>query len=156
MATEVERKFLVTGTGWQQQSTNSYAIRQAYLAFTDAATIRVRIIDGMNARLTIKSANPGAVRSEFEYPVPVRDAEELFRLRTGLIIEKRRYVVPAGSLQWEVDVFEGVHQGLVIAEIELPRIDTTFDRPEWLGAEVTGDARYYNSLLAAGDPDRGR
>lgn len=156
MATEIERKFLVTGTGWQQQSTSSYAIRQAYLAFTAAATIRVRIIDGMNARLTIKSAKPGAVRSEFEYPISISDAEDLFRLQTGLIIEKRRYVVTTGSLQWEVDVFEGAHQGLVIAEIELPRIDTTFDRPEWLGAEVTGDARYYNAQLAAGNPDRWR
>ena len=154
MATEIERKFLVAGIGWKLQSTGSYTIRQAYLALTGAATIRVRIIDDMEARLTIKSATPGAVRSEFEYPIPVHDAKELVQLRTGLLIEKRRHVVPAGSLQWEVDVFEGSHQGLVIAEIELPRADTAFERPEWLGAEVTGNARYYNAQLAARGPER--
>lgn len=155
MAIEIERKFLVTGTGWRAQMRSSQFIRQAYLARTDNAAIRLRIVDGTSAFLTIKSTRPGMARTEFEYPVPVPDAEALFDLRIGLLIEKRRHIVAAGNgLAWEVDVFEGSHSGLVIAEIELPSLDTPFERPGWLGAEVTDDERYYNSSLAVGMPRR--
>jgi len=148
MATEVERKFLVSGNEWRDQVAHSVLIRQAYLSFTAAMAIRIRIVDDAAAFLTIKSAEPGLARSEFEYPVPVADAAGLIALRTGQVIEKRRHLVRIGGMQWEIDVFEGVHEGLVIAEIELPDRDATFERPPWLGKEVTGDARYYNVSLA--------
>lgn len=149
MATEIERKFLVAGSGWQTQSTAVRRIRQAYLARTEAAVIRVRIIDDAGGVLTIKSATPGTTRAEFEYAIPLADAEDLIEMRTGLVIEKRRHLVPAGDgLTWEIDVFEGAHLGLVIAEIELPDADTAFLRPDWLGVEVTGDRRYYNADLS--------
>lgn len=148
MQTEIERKFLVRDGGWQAQSVSRRSMRQAYLARTDAAAIRVRIVDDATAFLTIKSAQPGTTRQEFAYPIPLADAEALVTLRSGLVIRKVRHIVPAGALAWEVDVFEGALEGLVIAEIELPAADAVFDRPGWLGAEVTGDVRYYNSSLA--------
>jgi adenylate cyclase len=148
MATEVERKFLVSGNEWRNEVAHSVAIRQAYLSFTTAMAIRIRIVDDAAAFLTIKSAAPDVARSEFEYPIPVADAHGLIKLRTGQVIEKRRHLVRIGSAQWEVDVFEGAHAGLVIAEIELPHVDATFERPSWLGKEVTGEARYYNVSLA--------
>jgi adenylate cyclase len=148
MATEVERKFLVAGDDWKNQVAHSVVIRQAYLSFTPAMAIRIRIVDDAAAFLTIKSAEPGIARSEFEYPIPLADAHGLIALRTGQVIEKRRHLVRIGGMQWEIDVFEGAHEGLVIAEIELPHADATFERPPWLGKEVTGDARYYNVHLA--------
>ncbi len=148
MATEVERKFLVSGNEWQVEVAHSAAIRQAYLSFTPAMAIRIRIVDDAAAFLTIKSAAPGIARSEFEYPIPLADAHGLLALRAGEVIEKRRHLVRAGWAQWEIDVFEGAHAGLVIAEIELPDADVAFERPSWLGKEVTGDPRYYNANLA--------
>jgi adenylate cyclase len=148
MATEIERKFLVVGDDWRAEVAHRVVIRQAYLSFTAAMAIRVRIVDDAAAFLTIKSAEPGIARSEFEYPVPLADAHGLIALRTGQVIEKRRHIVRVGGAQWEIDVFEGAHAGLVIAEIELPDKDATFERPPWLGKEVTGEARYYNVNLA--------
>lgn len=151
MTVEIERKFLVTGPGWRRNSSISHSIRRAYLAQTNAAAVRVRIVDGARAFLTIKSAEPGTTRSEFEYEIPVAHGEALVRLRSGLMIEKTRHVVPGrNGLIWEVDVFEGAHWGPVIAEIELHDADTHFDRPDWLGAEATGDQCYYNASLAQG------
>ena len=155
MATEIERKFLVSGSGWQAQSTGRRRMRQAYLAGTGKASIRVRIVDDAQAFITVKGATAGSRRPEFEYRIPCADAEQLMTLCVGRVIEKTRYTVPAGALQWEVDVFEADHDGLVLAEIELPHTDTAFDRPGWLGAEVTGDIRYYNSSLAMGGPEPG-
>ncbi len=149
MAVEVERKFLVSGNEWRNEVAHSVVIRQAYLSFTLAMAIRIRIVDGVAAFLTIKSAAPGLVRSEFEYPIPLADAYGLIALRTGNVIEKRRHLVRIGGMQWEVDVFEGEHEGLVIAEIELPDADATFERPSWLGKEVTGEARYNVNLAGA-------
>lgn len=148
MATEVERKFLVTGDGWRDAVSHSVLIRQAYLSFTAAMAIRIRIVDDAMAFLTIKSAELGIARSEFEYPLPLDDARGLLELRTGDVVEKRRHIVRSGEAQWEIDVFEGRHAGLVIAEIELPRPDAYFERPAWLGQEVTSDPRYYNVNLA--------
>lgn len=148
MATEVERKFLVTGDEWRDQVAHSVAIRQAYLSFTAAMAIRIRIVDDAKAFLTIKSAEPGIARSEFEYPVPLEDARGLIELRTGQVIEKRRHLVRFRGAQWEIDVFEGAHAGLVIAEIELADENAAFEHPPWLGKEVTGEARYYNVNLA--------
>ena len=129
MAAEIERKFLVTGDAWQRGATRCSVIRQAYLAGTDGATVRVRIKDDKEATLTVKSANSGSNRREFEYPIPLEDARELMQMRTGAVIEKRRHEIPAEGLCWEVDAFEGAHQGLVLAEVELAGEDAAFDRP---------------------------
>ncbi len=151
MAEEIERKFLVEGEGWRGEAKSSFRIRQAYLALNGKAEIRLRIIDGKQALLTIKSASAEIGRDEFEYEVPVVEAEALFALRSGKIIEKRRHIVPAqGHRCWEIDVFEGENKGLSIAEIELGDAGDTFEKPDWLGKEITGDKRFYNATLARG------
>ena len=148
MAKEIERKFLVSGSSWRKRADRGKAILQAYLALTDTISLRVRTIGNAKAYLTIKSAQSDTTRSEFEYPIPLKDARALMKLRTGRLIEKRRHIVKAGQARFEVDVFKGDHQGLVIAEIELATRRGRFDRPEWLGKEVTGEKRYYNANLA--------
>lgn len=148
MAVEIERKFLVTGHGWQGAILRSSELRQAYLSSRETTSVRVRVRDGVRATLTIKSALRGTARDEFEYAIPVDDAEQLFALRDGALIEKTRYEVRAGLDLWEVDVFVGDNAGLVLAEIELEEAGTTFHRPDWLGGEVTDDKRYYNNVLA--------
>ena len=148
MAAEIERKFLVRSDGWKREADGGTRIRQAYLAATDACSVRVRIKDETQAFVTIKSARPGSSRDEFEYAVPVEDARAMLKLRTGDVIEKTRYRVPADELCWEIDVFSGARTGLIVAEIELPDEGAAFDRPDWLGADVTEDKRYYNASLA--------
>jgi adenylate cyclase len=151
MGSEIERKFLVSGDAWKAQADDGKSIRQAYLAATSKSSIRVRIVDESEAVITIKSAEEGAMRSEFEYAVPLDDARELMKLRDGRVIEKRRHDLPAGQYKWQIDAFDGDLAGLVIAEIELPHKDAEFERPSWLGREVTGDKHYYNVSLAAGE-----
>ena len=150
MAKEIERKFLVCGTEYRTQAEARYEIMQGYLSADPDATVRVRIA-GDNAFITVKSRNSGAVRNEWEYPVPAADAREMLRVcNRGRLIEKTRYIVSAGNgLRWEVDEFHGALDGLVVAEIELPSEDTVFGLPAFVGEEVTGDAHYYNSSLAA-------
>lgn len=148
MAEEIERKFLVRNDGWRAASTGSRHLRQAYLARTQNLVARVRLVDEADAQITIKSAGSGLSRQEFEYPIPIPDALELMKLALGRPISKRRHLVPAGPATWEIDVFEGEHAGLILAEIELPREDADFARPDWLGKEVTGETRYYNATLA--------
>lgn len=148
MADEIERKFLVRGEAWREAADRGCLIEQAYLALTDAVSIRIRIRDTVAATLTIKSRAVALRRQEFEFVIPVDQAAELITLRTGSLIEKMRYKVPCGDLVWEIDVFEGTNAGLVIAEIELEREDQAFELPAWLGEEITGTARYYNASLA--------
>lgn len=148
MADEIERKFLVRGEAWREAADRGCLIEQAYLALTDAVSIRIRIRDTVAATLTIKSRAAALRRQEFEFVIPVDQAAELIMLRTGSLIEKMRYKVPCGDLVWEIDVFEGTNAGLVIAEIELEREDQAFELPAWLGEEITGIARYYNASLA--------
>ena len=124
-------------------------LREGGLRITDTISLRVRIIGNAKAYLTIKSAQSDTTRSEFEYPIPFKDARALMKLRKGRLIEKRRHVVKAGKSRFEVDVFKGSHSGLVIAEIELSARLARFERPEWLGEEVTGEKRYYNANLAS-------
>lgn len=147
MAVEIERKFLVNDDGWRANVTRTRHIRQGYLAQEGATTVRVRCIAGKRAALTIKGATSGAARAEFEYEIPVADAEELLQLCVGNIIEKVRHDVPYGGLTWEVDVFHGANEGLVVAEVELERVDQVVEMPAWAGAEVTNDIRYYNAEL---------
>lgn len=151
MATEIERKFLLGGDGWRSQVKSAHRLKQAYLARTGQLSARVRTVDGKRGFLTIKSAEPGMSRAEYEYEIPVADAEELMRLREGRLIEKTRHLVESGSLTWEIDVFHGALAGLAIAEVELPSEDAAFERPAWLGREVTGENAYYNAHLAMGE-----
>lgn len=148
MGREVERKFLVGGDGWREAATRRVPYRQGYLSTTGRSAVRVRLA-GEKAFFTIKSAVPGVERSEFEYPIPVDDAREMLdSLCEGTLIEKTRHFVEHGGRTWEVDEFEGDNAGLVVAEIELADADDAFERPEWLGEEVSGDKRYYNAALA--------
>jgi CYTH domain-containing protein len=148
MATEIERKFLVRGD-FRPHVQSALRITQGYLSSAHGRTVRVRM-QGSTGLLTIKGAtsDSGTTRYEWEREIPVADAEELLALCEPGIIDKTRHVVPAGKHTFEVDEFHGANRGLVVAEIELASEDEAFERPAWLGAEVTGDARYYNSRLA--------
>lgn len=148
MGIEIERKFLVASSAWRQAATAQTRFSQGYLCREPARTVRVRIA-GEQAFLTIKGLTTGATRAEFEYPVPLADAQALLAMCEGPVIEKVRHLVPAGAgLVWEVDEFFGDNAGLVVAELELQHEAQAFERPAWLGAEVTDDKRYLNSNLS--------
>ena len=147
MATEIERKFLVRNETWRQQTDMGLRMRQGYMSGGELASVRVRV-QGDQAFLNIKSATLGVWRREYDYPIPVRDAEEILEhLCAGPLIEKTRYHVEHAGHTWEVDVFEGDNAGLVVAEIELDSEDEAFEMPAWAGAEVSHDPRYYNVCL---------
>ena len=147
MATEIERKFLVANDNWRKQVTRQKTIKQAYFGPPNMASIRIRI-DGDSANINIKSATLDIVRKEYEIPVPMADAEEMLQhLCERPFIEKVRHIVPQGDHVWEVDEFSGDNQGLIVAEIELSRPDEFFEKPDWLGEEVSHDERYYNVRL---------
>jgi adenylate cyclase len=148
MGFEIERKFLVRDDRWRNSVIRLAKIRQAYLDANASVSIRVRIKDNDSATLTLKTRSSKLSRPEFEYAIPTADAEELISLRRGDIIEKIRFIVPDGHLTWEIDVFSGENLGLVIAEIELPSENHEIELPPWIGSEVTGQDRYYNSTLA--------
>jgi CYTH domain-containing protein len=145
MGIEIERKFLVVGDAWRAAPAVPYA--QGYLNRDKQRTVRVRIVQ-QQAWLTVKGANAGATRAEFEYPIPVDDARQLLAMCDGPVIRKTRRVVEHAGARWEIDEFEGDNAGLVVAEIELASEQASFERPDWLGAEVTHDSRYFNSSLA--------
>ena len=146
MGTEIERKFLLSGPEWKAGAVGT-AYRQGYLSREPGRTVRVRVA-GAQAFLTVKGPNKGFTRAEFEYPVPVADAEQMLGLCDGPLVEKIRYKITVGRTLWEVDEFLGQNAGLVVAEVELPAENAPFDRPGWVGAEVTDDPRYANSRLA--------
>lgn len=145
MGVEIERKFLVTGTGWKTTSPVLYS--QGYLNRDRGRTVRVRIA-GETGFLTIKGPTNGIARAEFEYEIPLNDAIEMLTLCDGPIVAKYRHKIPFGGLLWEVDEFLGKNQGLVVAEVELSSETQSFARPEWLGPEVSDDVRYFNSQLS--------
>ena len=145
MATEIERKFLVRNTA-MLTGRNGVHMRQVYLA-RGRASVRVRIA-GTRAWLTVKGPSEGIVRAEFEYAIPLTDARALEQLGDTAPVDTTRYVVPCGRHNFEVDVFHGLNAPLVIAEIELTSTDDAFTVPDWLGKEVSDDARYRNSWLA--------
>lgn len=149
MATEIERKFLVLGNEWRNSITGRRCIRQFYLSSQARASVRVRIADNRSATLTVKSRGAGLSRLEHEYEIPVEDAEAMIPLRFGAVIEKMRSEVEFAGHRWEIDEFMGANSGLVIAELELAVERERFSRPSWVGAEVTGQASYYNSALAS-------
>ena len=147
MGLEIERKFLVVGDAWRDLDAG-VLYRQGYLNRDRERVVRVRTM-GPQAVLTVKSAPTGLTRQEFEYPIPLADAEELLALCLQPIIEKTRRMIPLGELLWEVDEFHGVNEGLVLAECELRSENQAVARPAWVGREVTGDPRYFNSNLIA-------
>lgn len=148
MAFEIERKFFVRGDDWRRFASAQATIRQGYLASGERSSTRVRITDGRYANVTIKSRRAELRRLEVEYAISVPDAEALLSLRQSGLIEKVRYQVSWHGSTWEIDVFSGENAGLVIAEIELTHEHDYFERPPWLGAEVTGQPQYYNGSLA--------
>lgn len=149
MGVEIERKFLVGDESWRGAARGEPEhYRQGYLALTERASVRVRLGGDGSAWLGIKERRVGPVRAEFEYAIPADDAERLLELAAGCVIEKQRFRVAHGGLEWEVDEFLGANAGLVVAEIELEHEDSPFERPPWLGREVTAEAAYYNAALA--------
>ncbi|KKC33613.1 CYTH domain-containing protein [Devosia psychrophila] len=155
MAQEIERKFLVTGDGWKALAESSSLLRQGYLSSNAKATVRVRSWDDERAALTLKGRASGMTRAEYEYDIPMGDAREMLDMAQPHVLEKRRHLVTFGGLTWEVDVFEGRHEGLVIAEVELTSEQQAVELPAWVGTEVTDDDRYYNASLSRtnGVPD---
>lgn len=147
MGTEIERKFLVTGDSWRSQ-TVGIPYCQGYVATANPAhSVRLRIA-GDQGYLTLKGPTQGLSRAEFEYEIPVTDALEILEtLCDRPFIQKKRYRLPIGEVVWEIDEFAGDNAGLILAEVELQHAEQTFERPEWLGQEVSGDSRYYNASL---------
>ena len=147
MATEIERKFLLLNEDWRDIVKSDTQIVQAYLANNEFSSTRIRI-QGDKANINIKSATLGITRTEFEYTIPVVDAQLMIdNLCVKPVIEKIRYIVKHIQHIWEIDVFSGDNEGLIVAEIELSSPDEAFEKPPWLGKEVSNDARYYNVCL---------
>lgn len=146
MGIEIERKFLVRHGDWKSMG-KGVLLRQGYLSSVPERTVRVRIEDD-KAMLTVKGRNRGATRAEWEYPLPVADAQAMLdTLCERPVIEKYRYRIPWQGMLWEVDEFLGENAGLVVAEIELASEHQDFVKPEWVGEEVTHDPRYFNANL---------
>ena len=146
MAQEIERKFLLRTEDWRGLAPGRACV-QGYLAGNEACSVRVRIVED-TAALTVKGATIGAARHEFEYAIPLEDARQMLATLAGKpLIEKTRHTVEYKSFYWEIDEFHGNNQGLVVAEIELEHEDQVFEKPPWIGEEVTGDPRYYNANL---------
>lgn len=146
MGIEIERKFLVQSAPFKSWGAGTQ-IKQGYLARGQQVTARVRTY-GDQAFITIKGKTVGISRQEFEYEIPVQEAEALLLLCEGGIISKQRWKIKQGEHIWEVDRFEGDNAGLVVAEIELGSEDESFDKPSWIGAEVSDDPRYFNGALS--------
>jgi CYTH domain-containing protein len=147
MAREIERKFLVKNDSWKSDC-QGLPCRQGYLVTDEDITVRVRIL-GDEGYLTVKGRTEGIARDEFEYRIPLADAEALLRsMSRGGIVEKVRYHVMFKGFTWDVDEFLGGNSGLVLAEVELADEEQYPELPDWLGQEVTGDVRYYNAYLA--------
>jgi adenylate cyclase len=153
MALEIERKFLLCDESWRHGAGPGVALRQGYLNDVTAgsgsrASVRVRV-GGGRGWLNIKSVTLDIERLEFEYEIPVDDAQQLLdELCGGRIVDKTRFSVRYGAHLWEIDVFHGLNEGLVVAELELSARDEQYEPPPWLGKEISGDARYYNVSLA--------
>lgn len=146
MATEIERKFLLKPNRWQPEGTGR-RLTQGYLSRDPDRTVRVRIV-GEEAFMTVKSRRTGISRTEIEFSIDMEHARDLMALCYQPVIDKTRHEVIHDGMLWEVDVFHGANEGLVVAEIELPAEDTPFTRPEWIGEEVSHDPRYTNSRLS--------
>ncbi len=148
MAIEIEHKFLLANDDWRALVSHSATYRQGYLSSDEHSSMRVRVADD-KAWLNIKSATIGTQRQEFEYEIPVSEANEILdSLCHKPLIEKTRYFVTYDKHVWEIDEFAGENQGLIVAEVELDEVGENFSKPSWLGLEVTEDIRYYNNQLS--------
>jgi adenylate cyclase len=148
MATEIERKFLLASDDWRAEVEESMRLTQGYLSRGQQSAVRVRI-KGDTAQLNIKHTIDGISRLEYEYSLPLTDAQEILeRVALRPLIDKTRHHVHRGQHLWEIDEFYGENAGLIVAEIELNDPDEVFERPSWLGKEVSDDVRYYNSRLS--------
>lgn len=147
MPQEIERKFLLANDDWRALANTSSSLQQGYLSTSPLATVRVRL-ENEQGTITIKGKTMGISRSEFEYEIPATEAAQLLLLCSEPLIIKTRYRIAQKNHIWEIDDFSGDNYGLVIAEIELSYEDELFEKPEWLGPEVSGDPRYYNSNLS--------
>lgn len=148
MPLEIERKFLLRSDEWRDQARSRVLMRQGYLSSGSRCSIRARVA-GDTAWLNLKAKRSGMTRLEYEYPIPVAEANEILdELCDGPLIEKYRHEVAQGAHVWEIDEFLGSNAGLIVAEIELDSESESFERPMWLGEEVTTDERYYNFNLA--------
>ncbi len=148
MAKEIERKFLVANDDWRDLATSKTPMRQAYIVTMNDRSVRVRTRNDASAQVTIKIGQNSLVRDEFEYTIPIAEAEEMISLAVGNVIEKVRYTVEYNGFVWEIDAYEGAYLGLVIAEVELSDENDEPPLPDWVGREVTGDRRYSNQSLA--------
>lgn len=147
MRFEIERKFLVANDGWRAATVERLPLRDGLIGHFSHGKVRVRI-DGDRAWLTVKGPRDGFGRAEFEYAIPCPDAEAMLAtVCVGGLIEKTRHRVPHAGLVWDVDVFGGILDGIILAEVELESQDQEFDRPAWVGAEVTGDVRFRQATL---------
>ena len=147
MGKEIERKFLMQGAAWREVAGKGTSYRQGYLSTVKERTVRVRTIDEKGF-LTIKGITVGVSRKEFEYEIPVKEADDILtNLCEKPLIEKNRYKVELNGLTWEIDEFFGDNDGLIIVEVELTSEDQSYDKPTWVGEEVSGDPRYFNSNL---------
>ncbi|OQS46492.1 CYTH domain-containing protein [Chromobacterium violaceum] len=146
MALEIERRFVVSGDGWRGLAP-AVQYRQGYLSVEKERTVRVRVV-GQQAWLTLKSHISNVSRHEFEYPIPLADAQTIMGAMCPMVVDKLRHRIEHGGFVWEVDEFFGNNAGLVLAEIELPDEDTPFAKPDWVGEEVTEDGRYTNAYLS--------
>jgi adenylate cyclase len=146
MGLEIERKFLLKNTDWKSEADEGTLIKQGYLNSHIERTVRVRISNN-KGEITIKGKTNNLTRKEFEYQIPLEEAISLIKLCEQPIIEKTRFLIKQGNLKWEIDEFEGDNKGLTVAEIELENESQNFDKPDWIGQEVSQDAKYYNSSL---------
>ncbi|MFZ2960952.1 MAG: CYTH domain-containing protein [Candidatus Ozemobacteraceae bacterium] len=147
MGKEIECKFLVKSEAWRELAKGS-SYRQGYLSTVKERTVRIRTVDNAGF-LTIKGVAAGATRAEYEYKIPAADAHEMLtNLCEQPLVEKTRYKIPQGDLTWEIDEFSGENKGLIVAEIELKEEGQKFGKPDWIGEEVTGDPKYFNSNLS--------
>lgn len=149
MGTEIERKFLIANDHWREHASGGKRYIQGYLGGNDACSVRIRL-EGDQANLNIKSRTLGIQRSEYEFAIPHQEAETILHsLCNKPLIEKTRHHVTHDEHVWEIDVFSGENEGLVVAEIELTSVDEIFTIPDWVGDEVSGDQRYYNVCLVS-------
>lgn len=146
---EIERKFLILSEDFKNHAISETHIVQGFLNTDSSRTVRIRI-KGNQGFLTVKgkSSENGTTRFEWEKEISVEDAQQLLKLCEEIVLDKTRYTIPVGDHIFEVDEFHGVHEGLLIAEVELQHEDEPYEKPHWLGQEITGDIRYYNSQLS--------
>ena len=146
MGVEIERKFLLKNDDWKENVDEKIEIKQGYLNSFPERTVRVRI-KADKGILTIKGKTINSTRAEYEYEIPLKDAQEMITLCEKPVVEKIRFIVNVNSKIWEIDVFDGENKGLIVAEVELENEDESIELPHWIGKEVTQEAKYYNSNL---------